>query len=419
MQISDMAAVSKCIGADLTRKVLAKCGIEPDYDWKAHTEESLAKLLGGLAESDRDAYDRIESRFTHIADLKADSKNAKLMLEYLAETNLLPAEAAEREKVLKLRSTAKIAAYCISVMDDNRIRILRERTIITARRGNDWKNYELELHATISPDCVKSHEAELAECLRKYISTKEGCAEHAVPMSFTTGTKQAFVLKMDDRTTESEEWNETARDFSFIERCPSVKLAVTLDTESGRLAVHYREGKQSRKIGELFCDTALGKENYTIAGEVAYDLSKFLERQSSDFGGSEDGVIKSVSIIELYIQLAGMKNSRRTYYELDKNLYDTIRKELAHVASPPHFAGTNRPIFPVGTIAKRVKLRATYDTATRRDVHRNFELSEVSESGFQDAPRPISDAMHSLLEKWGVTKKKATSDDTVPRPAGR
>ena len=70
-------------------------------------------------------------------------------------------------------------------------------------------------------------------------------------------------------------------------------------------------------------------------------------------------------------------------------------------------------VFPIGTTARRVKLRVTYDTAKKKDVQRMFELTPSSEIGFQEAHRRLADALRGILKTKGVIVEKKNDDGAV------
>ena len=94
-------------------------------------------------------------------------------------------------------------------------------------------------------------------------------------------------------------------------------------------------------------------------------------------------------------------------YEAIYNNQHPDDDELSEVA-----ADKLATLFPKGTIARRVRLRAWFDTATRRNRSKTFEISEDSEHGFQDVPRHICDAMRRFLEENNITKKEPADGDT-------
>ncbi|MBR0197143.1 MAG: hypothetical protein IJQ34_03325 [Kiritimatiellae bacterium] len=412
MQINEIVDLAKSAGTELTKKVILSTGIEIEYDWAAHKPETFAALLGGMKESSPDDFETIESKFTAIEELKSEPKNRTLMREFLDKVHKLPEDETERKTLLNTNHTIKVAAYCVSVLDDDELKMLKERTFMNAKRGKDWKNYELEILVKPPDDAVEQHQAKLKDLLKDFVQRREGCAEHAVPLAFRSGTKQVFVLKMDDRPVPVERWAESAKDFNTEMESHSIKLAVTLDDENERLSVHYRKGKKARAIAEIFCNEVLGEECYNITGEVTHDLSYFIKNADAELGGSPDGTIKNVSVVELYVNLAGIKDSRRTYFELSKSLYTTIADELSAVrGEPPEDAPHS--VFPIGTTARRVKLRVTYDTAKKKDVQRMFELTPSSEIGFQEAPRRLVEALRGILKARGVIVERKNDDGAV------
>ena len=70
-------------------------------------------------------------------------------------------------------------------------------------------------------------------------------------------------------------------------------------------------------------------------------------------------------------------------------------------------------VFPIGTTARRVKLRITYDTEKKKDVPRMFELTPTSEIGFQEAPRRLADALRGILKAKGIIVEKKSDDGAV------
>ena len=71
-----------------------------------------------------------------------------------------------------------------------------------------------------------------------------------------------------------------------------------------------------------------------------------------------------------------------------------------------------RTLFPKGTLARRVRLRAWFDTEARRNRSKIFEISADAEHGFQDVPRHVCDAMRRFLEENKITRKEPADGDT-------
>ena len=156
MQINEIVDLAKSAGTELTKKVILSTGIEIEYDWAAHKPETFAALLGGMKESRSDDFETIELKFVLIEELKSEPKNRTLMREFLAKVGKLPEDEAERKALLNTNHTIRVAAYCVSVLDDNEPKMLKERTFMNAKRGNDWKNYELEILIKPPEDAVSS-----------------------------------------------------------------------------------------------------------------------------------------------------------------------------------------------------------------------------------------------------------------------
>ncbi len=408
MLVSEIADIAKSIRRDLTKKVVAAAVPECDYNWDSHTLESFAAYLSDLKDGSPDVFAPLESRFQFIADIKSEPKNRLLVLEYMEKNGFLPKDAEEKERLLKCKITAQVAAYAASVLDEPRMATVLKMSIINAKNGTGYKSYEIELFSKVPDDAVRTHLPDLVGKLKAYVQNTEHCAECAEPLEFHRGDTQVLILKMDDRPVDVEVLTKDATGFETIAQSPSINLAVMLDAGNRRISVKHRTGKKARAIANIFCDEVLGAESYRFVGEIAYNLDYFAKHSETVIGGTSGGVISSVRVVELYVELPSGKNSRRTYYELENDLYEAIRDELA---SKKH-GGSDQggSVFPKGTKVRRVKLRVKYDTATKPGLEKTFTLTPTTEDGFKDAPRSVSDTLFALLEKKGIATRRRMPD---------
>ena len=410
MQIHEIADMVKNIGPVLAEKILASSGVAIEYNWEEHAHDKFAAMLAAVSDGSADDFAAIDERFEAVAALMSAPKNRKIMQDYLADKNMLPEDAEERKKVLGY-SCAKIAAYCVSTLSTDHLKAIKERTYVNAKSGTGWKNFEIELFADIPQNAIADHIPELVENLKSYVKGIEGCADHAVPLAFRRDTDQIFVLKMDDRPVDVEVWKDEASDFTYIAQSQSVKLAVILDEKNNRIGVSYRQGKKAEAIARIFCDTALGSDSYKLAGEITYDLSYFVKNSISNLGGTEDGAVRNVTVVELQVNLLGVKDSRRTYCELKKDLYETIRPELADMVNDPAALSSPTSVFPIGTTARKVKLRVEYDTDRKTGLQKTIEFSPTTDTGLKGSPRHVSDGLFRLLHEKGIAKRNEACND--------
>lgn len=411
MEVSEIVDIAYSIGQKLAEKVVQSAEVNLDFDWGAFDKTALANTLGEMKDTSRVGYEAIEDKFSFISEMKTVAKNRLLIFDFLGEVNLLPADAKEREAFLMNKSTVKVAAYAATVITKEMMKVLRERTAVNTKSSSGWKHFELELFSDIDPNAVDERKDELAAKIREFVQEKEKCAEYGEPLVFRKGASQVFVLKLDDRPSELEILKKYADGYRFedIAVSPTIKLAVILDEKNQRIGVHHRKGNKAREIAELFCNIALGRSCYKIVGDVIYDLEYFAKNSQSTMGGKRDSPLKGIRVVELYVDLAGVKDSRRTYFEVSNDLYETIRKELDPIrAIEWHDAPDS--VFPIGTRVRRVKLRVDFD-GEKPNMHRTFDLTPTTIDGFNEIPRNVRDALLEVLAEKKIALRREIKDD--------
>ena len=411
MEIDIIVDMAKKIGKDLMTKVIESTRIAFEYDWDEFSSDSFANALAALSPADADA---VSEKCAVIDELRSKPNNRAVMLCYLKETASIPADVADE---IDGFPTVKVAAVCASVLRKEDIRTLMGRFFVNVRHGNNWKNFEVEISDDVEENAVARHKNQLVRKLKKYVSDKENCAEHCESSVFRIESRQVLVLKLTDHADQVESWDSSMDAFDYKDIVPSMKLAVVLDEMSDRVSVHYRDVSVAKDILRIFCDEVLGANGYSISGEVKYDLNCFAVKSQACLGDapSEDGLppfVRKITVVELYVWLGGSKNSRRTYFENGKDIYDEIRREKSMLNSSPVEAGDQaQSVFPVGTLVKRVRLRIEYDAPKRPNARRTIELMPNTDNGLGDMPRKASDALRKFLEDRQILIKEDVAND--------
>ncbi len=411
MEIDIIVDLAKKIGKGLMKKVITSTNITFQYNWDEFRSDSFANALAALSPADSDA---VSEKCAVIDGLRSKPNNRAVMLYYLKEKASIPADVAGE---IDGFPTVKVAAVCASVLDKDDIRTLMGRFFVNVRHGNDWKNFEVVISDDVEEDAVANHKNQLVRKLKKYVSDKENCAEHCESSVFRVESRQVLVLKLTDHADQVESWDNSKGAFDYKDIVPSMKLAVVLDDMSDRVSVHYRDGSVAKDILKIFCDEVLGANGYSISGEVKYDLDCFAKKSQACLGDtpSENGrqpLVRKITVVELYVWLGGSKNSRRTYFERDKDIYDEIRREKSMLNSSPVGTGDQaQSVFPVGTVVKRVGLRIEYDAPKRPNARRTIELMPNTDNGLGDMPREASDALRKFLEDRQILIKEDVADD--------
>lgn len=421
MEVHDIADLASRIGKGLMEQVFKTCRVPIAYDWETFDEKNTDAFQAALGALPEDKLDSLDTVLTPAKRLYAESKNKLTILTYLESNDLLPKENEDEQKAFEQikKKTSSLAVWCVLNLDSEDVRELTDMVIINAKSGNKWKTFEMEFTTPPGPEIVKEHERELADTLQSFINKKERCADFSHPLAYRVGTRQAFLLKMNDQMVELEEAKKDSS-FRWVQFNPSVKLVVTLDDASNRICVHYRNGTHAKSIAELFCNVLFGSDGYKIAGEVHYNLSRFVKAPRTNLGGDSKNIVRNVTVVGLDVLLRGSPMSQRSYRETSiaqdaVGLYEAIYNEQ-HPDEKDMLSGGDaerlKKLFPVGTVARRVRLRAWFDTGTRRNRSKIFEISEDSEHGFQDVPRHVCDAMRRFLEENKITRKEITGGDT-------
>ena len=419
MEVHDIADLAGRIGGRLMEQVFKTCRVAIDYDWDTFSSKNTDTFQAALGTLPEDKLDALDAVFTPAKRLYAEAKNKLTILSYLEHNDLLPTEEDKKKAFEKIMNkTSALAVWCVLNLEHEDIRELTDMVIIDAKSGNKWKTFEMEFTTPPGREIVKEHQQELADNLRSFVNQKEKCADFSHPLAYRVGSRQAFLLKMNDQTVELEEAKKDSY-FEWVQFNPSVKLVVTLDDESNRICVHYRNGTHAKTIAERFCNVLFGVDGYKIAGEVHYDLSQFITRPRSNLGSDSRNIVRNVTVVGLDVLLRGFSTSQRSYRETSTaqgaiGLYEAIYNDQHPDDDELSVVGIGKlaTLFPRGTIARRVRLRAWFDLATRRNRSKIFEISEDSEHGFQDVPRYICDAMRRFLEENEITQKKPADGDT-------
>lgn len=419
MEIDLIADIATKINRPLAKKVIGSANIIFEYDWAKFSRVTFTEKLAELSPSAREA---VSLKFAQIAALSKTPNNKAVMLSYLDEMGLVPAELANE---IGGYSTTKVAAVCVAVLDEYAIRSLTGRFFVNIRHGNDVKNFEVEIEDDVAETAVKDHQDQLVEKLKKYVADNEHCAENCEASVFSVEARQIIVLKLTDHPDQVESWDAESNAFDYKDIIPSMKLAVSLDAKSGRVSVHYRDMSVARMILEIFCDEVLGKNHYNISGEVKYDLDKFAKESKARLGdtpsvGGRLPLVRNITVVELYVWLGGSKKSRRTYFEDGSDIYEAIRRERAMMASETVVAGDlAQSVFPVGTLVKRARLLIEYDAPRRPKAHRIIDLMPNTDNGLGDMPRDASDALRKFLEDREVLIKRDVANDGNDRGQNR
>lgn len=404
LQVNQLVDLAATIGADLAKDIVQATRVPFEYDWGKFDKASLLAVLGDMAENRHADYAAIDAKFSFIDDVRSNPKNKGFILDFLTQRNLMPEDPKKCQTIAKYRTTLKVAAYAASVLTEDLIALLLKQLSVNEKASCSWKHYELNIGSDIPQNVVADHEENLREILHDYIRNREKCAEYAESLVFRRGESQVFILKVDDRPEDVEVLKRELDGFETIALSRTLKLVVVLDGKNRRIRVLYRKGKKAREIAERFCKETLGGTDCRIVGEIVYDPSYFVKNAVTVIGGKEDGIVKRVKVVELYVNLAGKKDSRRTYFELERDIYETIRKELAPVMEPTILEMENR-IFPIGTSARRVKLRVDY-VYGNKNLHRTIELTPAAEDGLADAPREVRDELFCILSEKGIASRK-------------
>ena len=316
MEVHDIADLASRIGKGLMEQVFKTCRVPIAYDWETFDEKNTDAFQAALGALPEDKLDSLDTVLTPAKRLYAESKNKLTILTYLESNDLLPKENEDEQKAFEQikKKTSSLAVWCVLNLDSEDVRELTDMVIINAKSGNKWKTFEMEFTTPPGHEIVKDHEQELADNLRSFVNQKEKCADFSHPLAYRVGSRQAFLLKMNDQTVELEEAKKDSS-FEWVQFNPSVKLVVTLDDESNRICVHYRNGAHAKTIAERFCNVLFGEGGYRIAGEVHYDLSQFITSPKSNLGSDSKNIVRNVSVVGLDVLLRGVPTSQRSYRE--------------------------------------------------------------------------------------------------------
>lgn len=299
MEVHDIADLAGRIGRGLMELVFTTCRVAIAYDWDTFNSKNTDTFQADLGTFPEDKLDALDAVFTPAKRLYEESKNKLTILSYLEHNGLLPTEEDKEKAFEKIKNkTSALAVWCVLNLDPEDIRELTDMVIIDAKSGNKWKTFEMEFATPPGRETVKEHEQEFADNLRLFVNQKEKCADFSHPLAYRVGSRQAFLLKMNDQTVELEEAKKDSS-FEWVQFNPSVKLVVTLDDESNRICVHYRNGTHAKTIAERFCNVLFGVGGYKIVGEVHYDLSQFITNPKSNLGSDSKNTVRNVTVVGL------------------------------------------------------------------------------------------------------------------------
>lgn len=315
MEVHDIVDLASRIGRGLMEQVFKTCRVAIVFDWDKFNGKNTDAFQAALGSLPEDKLDALDTVLTPAKRLYSESKNKLTIQSYLDQNSLLPTEEDKKKAYEKIKNKiSALAVWCVLNLDPEEIRKLTDMAIIDAKSGNKWKTFEMEFTTPPGREIVKEHEQELTDNLRSFVNQKEKCVDFSHPLAYRVETRQTFLLKMNDQTVELEEAKKDSS-FEWVQFNSSVKLVVTLDNESNRICVHYRNGTHAKTIASVSAMCCSERVDIKIAGEVHYDLSQFITSPKSNLGSVSKNIVRNVSVVGLDVLLRGLSTSQRSYRE--------------------------------------------------------------------------------------------------------
>lgn len=392
--------IVKRIDIKLLEQLFERLRVEGlDEEWKKSTSRNIKPLCEALEKMPESVQEEVGVTLEEIAPVGRESKNIPVILSTLGDMHMTTPEGFGEWNV------ARMATWCWLNMKEPQWGRLRGRALINNFNPGEWKSFDLQFEQDPQRGLIEEHKAQLETAIVKAISRTEYRGRHCKSECYNVGDKENIVFKLTDHKSADEFWDDAAQDFKPTENAKAFKVVLSFDYDTFRMSILYTSNpKRCKELSSILADAIFGQDGYKRIDEVQYSISQFKDK--SKLPSMPSVGIKSATVIGLDILLDNSKKRRRSYFEADRDLQQTIKEEL------------NSDLLNLDTTTvQRVTIRITYDSAKKSDVPRTFRISESSIGGLMSAPKAIQKAFKEYMRKHGITKSPDENDTNTDTAA--
>ena len=379
--------IVKRIDNKLLEQLFERLGVvDLDEEWKKSTNRNIKPLCDALAKLPDSVQDEVGLTLEEMAPVGRENKNIPVIIATLADMHKeTPAGFGEW-------NAARMATWSWLNLNELQWGRLRGRALINNFNPGEWKSFDLQFEDEPKRGLLTERKAVLEKAIVKAISRSEYRGRHCKSECYNVGDRENIVFKLTDHKSADEFWDDAVQDFKPTETSKAFKVVLSFDYDNYRMSILYTSNpKQCKVLSGVLADALFGEGGYKRIEEVRYTISQFKDK--SKLPSMPSVGIKSATVIGLDILLDGSKKRRRSYFEADRDLQETIKEELSADL-----------LNLESTIVQRVMIRITYDSDKKSDVPRTFKISETSIGGLMSAPKKVQKAFKEYMRKHGITK---------------
>lgn len=385
--------IVKRIDHKLLEQLFERLGVEGlDDEWKNSSNRNIKPLTEALSKLPDSVQDEVGLTIEEIAPVGRENKNISVIVSTLADMHKEPPQGFDEW------NAARMATWSWLNLTDLQWSRLRGRALINNFNPGEWKSYDLAFEQEPERGLMEEQKTALERAIVKEISRTEYRGHHCKSECYTIGDKENIVFKLTDHKSSDEFWDDAAQDFKPTENSKAFKVVLSFDYDTHRMSILFTSSpRRCKELSHVFADTLFGEGGYKRIEEVRYTISQFKDKAKLPSMPSVG--IKTATVIGLDILLDNSKKRRRSYFEAERDLQQTIREELS--ADLLNLESTT---------VQRVVIRITYDSEKKSDVTRTFRISETSIGGLMSAPKKIQKAFKEYMREHGITKSTDEND---------
>lgn len=378
--------IVKRIDIKLLEQLFERLGVEGlDEEWKKSTNRNIRPLCDALAKLPDSVQDEVGLTIEEIAPVGRENKNIPVIVATLSDMH------KETPDGFSEWNAARMATWSWLNLTELQWGRLRGRALINNFNPGEWKSFDLQFEEEPKRGLMEERKEKLEEAIVKAISRSEYRGRHCKSECYNVGDRENIVFKLTDHKAADEFWDDDAQDFKPAENSKAFKVVLSFDYDNCRMSILYTSNpRRCKELSSVLADALFEEGGYKRIEEVRYTINQFKDK--SKLPSMPSVGIKTATVIGLDILLDGSKKRRRSYFESDRDLQETIKDEL------------NADLLNLETtVVQRVTIRITYDSDKKADVTRTFKISETSIGGLMSAPKKVQKAFKEYMCKHGIT----------------
>lgn len=378
--------IVKRIDIKLLEQLFERLGVEGlDEEWKKSTNRNIKPLCDALAKLPDSVQDDVGLTIEEIAPVGRENKNIPVIVATLNDMH------KDTPDGFSEWNAARMATWSWLNLTELQWGRLRGRALINNFNPGEWKSFDLQFEEEPKRGLMEERKVKLEEAIVKAISRTEYRGRHCKSECYNVGDRENIVFKLTDHKAADEFWDDVAQDFKPTENSKAFKVVLSFDYDNCRMSILYTSNpRRCKELSSVLADALFGEGGYKRIEEVRYTINQFKDK--SKLPSMPSVGIKTATVVGLDILLDGSKKRRRSYFEADRDLQETIKDEL------------NADLLNLETtVVQRVTIRITYDSDKKADVTRTFKISETSIGGLMSAPKKVQKAFKEYMRKQGIT----------------